>query len=88
MEYVAQKARREVKTKAKEEAEKWRIIEKEEKKKMLKYIQWLQNKVIAENTVGSQVVGSKYKEVTSKDKKVHWLSKKTKEKYHGVTQSR
>ena len=39
IEYAAQKARREANTKAKEEAEKRRIIEKEKKKKILEYIQ-------------------------------------------------
>ena len=38
-EHAAQKARREVETKAKEEAEKRRVVEKEEKKKrMLEYL--------------------------------------------------
>jgi len=84
--HMAQKARREVETKAKEEAKKWRIAEK--KKKKLEYIQQLWDKVIVENTIllegseGSQVVGSKHKKVTSRDEKRHWPSKKAKEKYH------
>ena len=43
--YVAQKARREVEAKAKEEAEKQRIAEE---KKKLEYIQWLWDEVLEE----------------------------------------
>ena len=67
--------------KAKEEAKKWRIVEK--KKKKLEYIQQLQDKVIAEDTAlleGSE--GSKCKKVISRDKKGHWPPKKAKGKYH------
>ena len=44
-EHMAQKARREVEVKAKEEAKKQRIAEK---KKKLKYIQQLQDKILEE----------------------------------------
>jgi len=44
---MAQKARREVEVKVREEAERKRVVEKEEKKKRtLKYLQQLQNKVL------------------------------------------
>ena len=69
VEHAAQKARREAKAKAREEAEKWRIAE--EQKKKLEYIQRLWDGVIAEDAEGSQVTGSKYKEVTSRDKEGH-----------------
>ena len=74
-EHVAQKARREVEAKAKEETKKWRIVK--EKKKKLEYIQWLWDKVIVEDTTllkgseRSQVAESKYKEVASRDKETH-----------------
>ena len=64
-------------------------MEKEEKKKMLEYIQQLWNKMIAENTAHlegaeeSQVAGSKYKENASVDEERYQPSKKAKEKYHG-----
>ena len=41
MKYVAQKARREMETKAKEEAERQRLVKEEEKRKKLEYIQQL-----------------------------------------------
>ena len=70
-EHVAQKARREVKAKAKKETKKWRIAEK----KKLEYIQRPWNKVLEEEATllegaeESQVMGSKQKEVTAGDKK-------------------
>ena len=82
IEYVAQKARREVEAKAREETKKQRITQ--EKKKKLEYIQQLQDKMIAEDTEKSQVMGSKCKEVTSRDEEGYQLSKKAKEKYHSV----
>ena len=36
---------------------------------------------LLEGAIGFQVVGSKYKEVTSGDKEIYWPSKKAKEKY-------
>ena len=36
-----------------------------------------------EGAEGSQVVGSKYKEVTARDKEGQWPSKKARGKYHG-----
>ena len=72
-EHVAQKARREVEAKAKKEAKKWRIAEE---KKKLEYIQWLQDEVLEEEVIlleeaeRSQVVGSKCKEVATRDEEV------------------
>jgi len=69
--------------KAKEKAKKQRIVEE---KKKLKYIQQLWNEVLEEEAVllegaeGSQVIGSKCKEIATEDKEGQWLSKKTKEK--------
>ena len=91
-EHAAQKARREAEAKAKEEAKKQKITEE----KKLEYIQQLQDKVLEEETTlleraeGSQVMGSKRKEVTTRDKEGQWSSKKTREKqpgkyYRGVT---
>jgi len=51
---VIQKARKEAKAKVKEEAEKRRIVEEKEIKKILKYLQQLQNKVIVEDAEGSK----------------------------------
>ena len=48
-ECMAQKARREVKAKAKEEAKRQRVVEKEERKKrIMEYLQWLQDEVLEE----------------------------------------
>ena len=80
IECMVQKIRKETEAKVKEETKKQKIAE-EKKKKTLEYIQQLQNEMIAKSTIRSQVVGSKYKKITSKDKKVHWPSKKTKGKY-------
>ena len=73
--------------KAGEEAKKRRVVEEKEiKKRMLGILQQLQNKVLEEeaalleDTEGFQVIGSKCKEVTSRDEKGQWLSKKAREK--------
>ena len=74
MEHVAQKVRREMETKAKEEAERQRLAEEKKKKKQLEYLQQLWNKVLVEdaalleNTEGFQIIESKHKEVASGDK--------------------
>ena len=67
-EHVAQKARREA------EAKRQRVVEEEERKKRtMEHLQQLQNKVLEkeaallEEAEGSEVVGSKCKEVTTKD---------------------
>ena len=88
--HVAQKARREAEAKAKEEAEKWRIVEE---KKKLEYIQWLWDKVLEkeatllEEAEGSQVAEFKHKEIAAEDEEEQWPSKKAKGKqqgkYHG-----
>ena len=73
-EHAAQKARREVEEKVHEEAERQRVAEEEERKKrMVEYLQWLQDKVLEEEAAllegaeGSQVAGSKCKEVAARD---------------------
>ena len=82
-ERVAQKARREVGAKAKEKAEKWRIVEE---KKKLEYIQWLQDEVLEEEAAllegaeESQVIGSKCKEIAARDEKGQQPSKKARGK--------
>ena len=75
-EHTAQKARREAEEKAKEKAERQRVMEEEEKKKRtLEYLQQLQDKVLEKETTllegakGSQVMGSKCKEITARDEK-------------------
>ena len=67
---TSQKARREAEAKVKEKAEKRRITEeKKKKKRTLKYIQQLWDEILVkdatllEGTKGSQVVGSKCKEI-------------------------
>ena len=93
-EHVAQKARREVEAKAKEEAERQRVAEEEERKKrMVEYLQQLQDKVLEEEAAllegaeGSQVAGSKRKEIATGDEKEQRPSKKARGKqlgkYHG-----
>ena len=84
-EHAAQKARREVKEKAKEKAERQRVIEeKKKKKRVLEYIQQLWDKVLEKEVVlleGAeefQIVGSKYKEIATRDKEGQWPSKKAK----------
>ena len=76
-EYAAQKARKEAEAKAKEEAERQKVAEEEERKKrMMEYLQRLQDEVLKEEAAllegaeESQVVGSKHKEVTARDKEV------------------
>ena len=70
---AAQKARREAETKTKEEAERQKVVEKKKKKKWLEYLWQLLDEVLVEDTTllegteGSQVVGSKHKEVISRD---------------------
>ena len=88
-ECVAQKARREVEAKAKEEAERQRVAEEEERKRRtIKYLQWLWDKVLEEGAAlleraeGFQVAGSKYKEVAAGDKEGQRPSKKARRKYH------
>ena len=82
VEHAAQKARREAEAKAKEEAKKQRIAEK----KKLEYIQWLWNEVLEkeatllEGAEGSQVIGSKHKEIAARDEEEQWPPKKAKEK--------
>ena len=90
---MAQKARREAKAKAKKEAERWRIVKGKKKRKKLEYIQQVWDEIIAEDTIllekteRFQIMRSKYKEVTSRDKKGQQPSKKAKgkqmEKYCG-----
>jgi len=89
-EHVAQKARREVEEKAWEEAEKQRVVEEEERKRRtMEYLQRLRDEVLEEEAAllegaeGSQVVGSKHKEVAARDKEVQWPSKKAREKQLG-----
>ena len=81
--YAAQKARREAEAKAKEEAERQRVVEKKKKKKRtMEYLQRLRDKILEEEAAlleraeGSQVAGSKCKEVAAGDEKGQWPSKK------------
>jgi len=91
---MAQKARREAEAKAKEEAERQRVAEKEERKKrMMEYLQQLWDEVLEkeaallEGAEGSQIVGSKHKEIAAGDEEVQQPSKKARGKqlgkYHG-----
>jgi len=73
-EYTAQKARREVEEKARKEAERQRVAEEEERKRRtVEYLQQLQDEVLEEEAAllegaeGSQVAGSKRKEVAAGD---------------------
>ena len=66
--------------KVREKAEKRRIAEKKKKKKILQYLQQLQNKIIAEDTERFQIVGFKHKEVLPRDNRDHQPSMKAKEK--------
>jgi len=73
---VAQKARREVEKKARKEAERQKVVEeKKRKRRMVEYLQWLQDKVLEEEATllegaeGSQVMGSKHKKIATRDKK-------------------
>jgi len=72
---VAQKARREAEAKAKKEVKRQRVAEEEERKKRtMEYLQQLQDEVLEEEATllegaeGSQVAGSKCKEVAAGDK--------------------
>jgi len=89
-ECAAQKARREVEAKVKKEAERQRVAEEEERKRrMMEYLQRLRDKVLEEEAAllegaeGSQVAGSKRKEVTARDEEVQWPSKKARGKQPG-----
>jgi len=89
-ECAAQKARREAEAKAKEEAERQRVVEEEERKKRTrKYLQRLRDEVLEEEAAllegaeGSQVVGSKRKEVATGDEEGQRPSKKARGKYRG-----
>jgi len=89
-ERAAQKARREAEAKAKEEAERQRVAEEEERKKrMVEYLQRLQDEVLEEEAAllekaeGSQVVGSKCKEVAAGDEEEQRPPKKARGKQLG-----
>jgi len=90
VEHMAQKARREAEAKAKEEAERQRVAEEEERKKRtMEYLQWLRDEVLEEEAAllegakGSQVVGSKRKEVTAGGEEMQQPSKKARGKQPG-----
>jgi len=79
-----------VKKKVWKEAERQRVVEEEERKrKMVEYLQWLWDKVLEEEAIlleeakGSQVMGSKYKEVVASDEEGQQLSKKARGKQLG-----
>jgi len=78
---IAQKTRKEAETKARKKAEKQRIAEEEKKKKQMKYLQQLQNKVLAENAIllestkGSQIVRTECKENILRNEEKQWPSK-------------
>jgi len=85
---TAQKARREAEARAKEEAERQRVAEEEERKKRtVEYLQRLRDKVLEEEAAllegaeGSQVAGSKCKEVATGDEEGQRPSKKARGKY-------
>jgi len=93
-ERAAQKARREAEAKAKKEAKRQRVVEEEERKKrMVEYLQQLQDEVLEEEVTllegaeGSQVTGSKRKKVAAGDGEEQRPSKKVRGKqlgkYHG-----
>jgi len=88
VEHAAQKARKIAKAKIRKETKKWRLVEEEDKKKWIEYLQQLWNEVLAKNIaiLGDnevfQVIGSKQKKITtifSEDKVGQQLSKKIKE---------
>ena len=88
--YAVQKARREAEAKASKEVKRRRVAEeKEKKKRILEYFQQLQNKVLEEeaalleDTKGSQVAGSKYKEVAFRDEEEQQPFKKARGKQLG-----
>ena len=73
-EHVAQKARNKAEAKAREEAERRRVVEeKEKRKRTLEYFQQLWNEVLEEDTIlleGAerfQIVGPKHKKVPLRD---------------------
>ena len=85
---MAQKARREAEEKAWKEAERQRVAEeKERKKRTMEYLQQLRDEVLEEEATllegaeGSQVMGSKHKEIATGDKEEQWPSKKARGKY-------
>ena len=73
-ECVAQKPKKEAKAKVREEVKRRRVAEEEKKKRrMMEYLQQLWNEVLEEDTTlledaeGSQIMGSKCKEIASRD---------------------
>ena len=89
-EHAAQKARREAEARAKEEAERQRVAEEEERKKRTReYLQRLRDEVLEkeaallEGAEGSQVAGSKRKEITAGGEEEQQPSKKARGKYRG-----
>jgi len=89
-ERAAQKARREAEARAKEEAERQRVAEEEERKKRtVEYLQQLRDEVLEEEAAllegaeGSQVVGSKHKEVAAGGEEEQRPSKKARGKQPG-----
>ena len=89
-ERAAQKARREAEAKAKEEAERQMVAEEEERKKRtVEYLQRLRDKVLEEEATllegaeGSQVAGSKRKEIAAGGEEEQRPSKKARGKQPG-----
>jgi len=89
-EHVAQEARREVEAKAKKEAKRQRVAEEEKRKKRtMEYLQRLRDEVLEEEATllegaeGSQVTGSKHKEVTTEGEEEQRPSKKARGKQPG-----
>jgi len=89
-EHAAQKARREAEAKAKEEAKRQRVAEEEKRKKRtVEYLQRLWNEVLEEEAAllegaeGSQVTGSKCKEVAAGGEEEQRPSKKARGKQLG-----
>ena len=75
VEYMAQKARREVEEKTWKKAKRQRVVEeKERKRRTMEYLQQLWDKVLEEEAAllegaeGSQIAGSKHKDIAAKDK--------------------
>ena len=83
-ECIAQKAKKKVEEKVKEKAERQRVVkEKKRKRRTVEYLQQLRDKVLKEEAEGSQVTGSKCKEVATRDEKGQWPSKKARGKQPG-----
>ena len=89
-ERAVQKARREAEARAKEEAERQRVAEEEERKKRTReYLQRLRDEVLEEEATllegaeGSQVVGSKRKEIAAGGEEEQRPSKKARGKQPG-----